>query len=203
VTAPPIAAASARNAAAILGVLQHELAGRKSILEIGSGTGQHAVAFAAAMPGLVWQPSDLAGNHAGIQAHIDASGSDNVQPPLELDVRAARIDTSVYDAVFTSNTMHIMSFAAVQHMLVLVASLLPTGGVFCAYGPFRVGDAFNADSNAAFDASLRARDDEQGIRDLEAIDEIAACHNLQRLRSYAMPANNLLLVWSKNGETSQ
>lgn len=202
-TAPPIAAASSRNTAAILGVLQHELAGRKSVLEIGSGTGQHAVAFAAALPHLTWQPSDLAGNHAGIRAHIDASGIDNLRPPLELDVRAARIDTSIYDAVFTCNTMHIMSFAAVQHMLVLVASLLPADGVFCAYGPFRVGGAFSTDSNAAFDASLRARDDEQGIRDLEAIDEFAAGHNLQRVRNYAMPANNLLLVWNKIGEVDR
>ena len=194
----PTAPATLRNGAAILGVLRHELAGCRNVLEIGSGTGQHAVHFAAGMPDICWQTSDLAENHDGIRAHIANAGLDNVKAPLTVDVRSASPDTQKYDAVFTANTMHIMSFSAVGKMIPLIAGALGSCGLFAAYGPFRQGGEFNTESNANFDASLRARDPEMGIRALEEIDGLAENAGMRRVRSYAMPANNLLLIWQKD-----
>jgi cyclopropane fatty-acyl-phospholipid synthase-like methyltransferase len=197
---PPVAPASVRNAPPILEVLRYELQGRRNLLEIGSGTGQHAVMFAKALPHLLWQPSDLVETHAGIRAYIEASNIANLKAPLELDVRSADSAASVYDSVYTCNTMHIMSFTAVRKMLALVSATLPTNGVFCAYGPFRIAGEFSSESNAAFDAMLQTRNRKQGIRDIEAIDEIAAQGGMRRVRTYAMPANNLLPVWVKSKE---
>ena len=198
---PPIAPAPARNADAILGVLRQELLLASSVLEIGSGTGQHAVHFAAALPQLQWQTSDLIGNHAGIRAHIDAAKLGNVAGPLDLDVRCEAHFQQVFDAVYTCNTMHIMTIAAVAAMFGLVSRVLEPGGLFCAYGPFRLGGEFNTASNAAFDHSLRVRDDAMGIRDIEDIEAFAQAGKLRRLRYYAMPANNLMLIWVKTKES--
>ena len=194
----PNAPASLRNSNPILGVLRHELADCCNLLEIGSGTGQHAVHFSASLPDLNWQTSDLPENHEGIRAHIAHSGLGNVIAPLTLDVRSATRNGQSYDAVYTANTMHIMSFSAVEKMIPLVASLLDGGGVFVAYGPFRQGGKFNAESNANFDASLRARDPDMGIRELTEIDSLAEQVGLCQIRTYAMPANNLLLIWHKD-----
>ena len=193
-----IAPASLRNSEPILNVLRKELVECKDVLEIGSGTGQHAVYFAARLPHIHWQTSDLVKNHADIRAHIVAADLSNVEAPLALDVRDASIADTAYDAVYTCNTMHIMSFVAVQAMIPLVASVLRPGGIFCAYGPFRVQGAFSTQSNQDFDASLRAANSDRGIRDLESVDELAEAAGMSRLRSYAMPANNLLHVWIRN-----
>ena len=195
-SAPPIAPAAARNTRPILDVLLREFADVRSVLEVGSGTGQHAVAFAAAMPVLDWQTSDLVGNHAGINAHIDAAALANVKPPVELDMLSATATMTV-DAVFTANTMHIMSWPAVCRMLDFVGESLTGGGLFCCYGPFRRDGRFSTDSNARFDASVRAQDPDMGIRELADVDELAHSAGLARVRSYAMPANNLLLSWVK------
>lgn len=194
----PTAPATLRNSAAILGVLRHELTDCRNLLEIGSGTGQHAVHFAACMPDICWQTSDLPENHDGIRAHIANAGLDNVKAPLTLDVRSRSPDTRKYDAVFTANTMHIMSFSAVGKMLPLIAGHLSRCGLFAAYGPFQQGGKFNTESNANFDGSLRARDPEMGIRELEEIDSLAENVSMRRVRTYAMPANNLLLIWQKD-----
>lgn len=192
------APASLRNSEPILAVLRKELADRHALLEIGSGTGQHAVHFAAEFPQLTWQTSDLAKNHDDICAHIAAADLDNVREPLELDVRDASINDNAYDAVYTCNTMHIMSFDAVQAMISLVARCLRKSGIFCGYGPFRVKGEFSTDSNRQFDTSLRASNFEMGIRELESIDELAEAAGMSRLRRYAMPANNLLLIWKRH-----
>jgi len=199
----PNAPASLRNSNPILGVLRHELADCCNLLEIGSGTGQHAVHFSANLPDLNWQTSDLPENHDGIRAHIAHSGLGNVKAPLTLDVRSATRNGQSYDAVYTANTMHIMSFSAVEKMIPLVASLLDGGGLFVAYGPFRQGGEFNAESNAKFDASLRERDTDMGIRELEEIDSLAESFGLCRIKKYAMPANNLLLIWQKDKRIMQ
>ncbi len=196
-TEPPIAPASLRNSEPILGVLRHELATSRSLLEIGSGTGQHAVEFAAHMPGLTWQTSDLDETHAGILAHIANAGISNVIAPISLDVRSARLKTAEYDAVFTCNTAHIMSFAAVKMMIRLVATALRSGGRFFCYGPFRWDGRFSTESNANFDLWLRRRDPDSGIRDLEDIDSLAGDAGMRRQLVYAMPANNLLVIWQK------
>jgi len=196
----PFAEASARNGPPILGVLRREFASARSVLEIGSGTGQHAVLFGAAMPHLTWQTSDLEANHGAIRSWLTDGGAPNVLPPLQLDVRSPGPVEGRYDAVFSANTAHIMSRQAVEGMFELVAEVLAAGGCFCLYGPFAHGGRFNAPGNAAFDASLRARDASMGLRDLDDLDATAGTLGLERQRLYAMPANNQLVVWRKSAE---
>ena len=141
----PFAGPAARNTAPILEVLGREFRGVSDVLEVGSGTGQHAVAAAAAMPQLRWQTSDLAERHAGINARLAISPLDNVLPPLELDVQRARFPAPAsFDAVFSANTAHIMSIEGVRRMFSVVGDALRAEGVFCLYGPFRIGGRFNA-----------------------------------------------------------
>ena len=191
------APAAQRNAAPILEVLQRELREHERVLEIGSGTGQHAVYFATALPHLQWQTSDLAESHGDITGWIRDSGVLNVHAPLLLDVLHADVEPASYDAAYSSNTAHIMSVEAVTRMFALVGALLRPRGIFCLYGPFRIGGEFNTPSNAQFDASLRRGDSHMGIRDLEMLDELARESGMQRESLYAMPANNFLVVWSK------
>lgn len=193
----PYAEYAARNAAPILEVLRREFRAAGDVLEIGSGTGQHAVTFATELPHLIWQSSDLEENHAGIRAWIGESGIDNVMPPLSLDVRDASIAPASFDAAFSANTAHIMGMDAVRRMFSIVGDALRSDGVFCLYGPFRVGGAFNAPSNEAFDADLRQRDAMMGIRDIETLDEFGAECGLHRKRLHAMPSNNYVAVWKR------
>jgi len=198
----PYAAAAERNAGPILGALRHELRGCDSVFEIGSGTGQHAVRFAAALPTLRWQTSELPPAHAGIRQWIAASRLPNVVDPVEFDVLSADVEPRAYDAVYSSNTAHIMSWDAVCRMFELVGRLLRDDGVMCLYGPFRHRGEFSTDSNAAFDRSLRARNAAMGIRDLDDLDALAERAGMCCTRRYAMPANNLLLVWRKTGHAA-
>lgn len=193
----PSAPATERNSSAILGVLRIEFRGCRSVLEIGSGTGQHAVTFASALPHLTWQTSDLDENHEGIRAWLDAANLPNVRRPLSLDVMSADGKAHSYDGVYSSNTAHIMSYPAVVRMFVLVSRVLQDDGVFCLYGPFRQNGRFNTQSNASFHDSLVARDPAMGIRELEDLDALATDGGLHRSRLYAMPANNLLAVWRR------
>ena len=199
----PCAPASVRNAAPILGVLRREIRDRAKVFEIGSGTGQHAIAFAAALRGVAWQTSDLVQSHAGIRAWIEEAGLGNVLPPIEFDVLSARAPTAAYDAVFSANTAHIMSYEAVRRMFALAGTMLRPRGIFCLYGPFSRGGRFSTTSNEAFDASLRARNPAMGIRDLDDMDGLAGDSGMVRKRIYAMPANNLLVVWSREQNTPQ
>ena len=192
----PCASAAGRNAAPILGVLRHELRDCSTVFEIGSGTGQHAVTFAAGLPDLQWQTSDLVPSHAGIRAWIAESGLGNVLAPVSFDVLSAELPRNRYDAVFSANTAHIMSYVAVCRMFQLVGGMLQLPGVFCLYGPFSRGGAFSTASNAAFDASLRSRNPAMGIRDLDDLETLASENGMQLARVYAMPANNLLVVWA-------
>ena len=198
-SALPEAPAATRNATAILKVLEHELRQATSVLEIGSGTGQHAVAFAAAMPDLRWQTSDVPENHPGILAWLAHAKLSNALPPLTLDVLVDDIDTR-YDAVFSANTAHIMNIEAVAAMFELVGRALEAGGGFCLYGPFRQHGRFSTASNEQFHRSLVAAGKGMGIRDLEKLEAIASDSALERRRLYAMPANNLIVVWRKLGE---
>ncbi|MDH5501392.1 MAG: class I SAM-dependent methyltransferase [Gammaproteobacteria bacterium] len=188
-----------RNAGPILEVLRNEFAACRRVLEIGSGTGQHAVRFARDLPHLKWQTSDRRENHSGIESWVNAAELPNLLPPLALDVLTDADPAGSWDAVFSANTAHIMSVAAVERMFAIVGRLLADGGVFCLYGPFRQGDKFNTESNAAFHETLRSRDPEMGIRHLEALDDFGIANDLVRVRLYAMPANNHLAVWIKGG----
>jgi len=199
-TDKPFAEYADRNGVPILDVLTDEFAAAQQVLEIGSGTGQHAARFAAALPHLVWQTSDLVENHPGINTWVEDAKLRNLLPPLALDVQIDNVNAAAYDGVFSANTAHIMSYAAVTRMFALVGQGLAAGGVFCLYGPFRQQGKFNTESNAAFDRSLRDRDSDMGIRDLEALDTLAADNGMQRQRIYAMPANNHIAVWRR--ETS-
>ena len=196
-TERPFAEYAQRNGPPILEVLRREFCDATDVLEIGSGTGQHAVTFAAALPSLRWQTSDLDDNHAGINAWIDAGGVETVLRPLSLDVRTGSAGVASYDAAFSANTAHIMGMDAVRRMFSVVGDALRANGVFCLYGPFRVRGKFNTESNQLFDASLRRRDPQMGIRDLEALDELGASCGLERRRLYAMPSNNYLGVWAR------
>ena len=197
VTDKPFSEYAERNGVPILDVLREEFATCSAVLEIGSGTGQHATQFASALPHLLWQTSDRDENHEGIGARVQESGLSNLKAPLSFDVLTAQVDADSYDAVFSSNTAHIMSIDAVDRMFSLIGIGLRDGGVFCLYGPFRQSGAFNTPSNAAFHESLRSQNPEMGIRHLEALDELGRGSDLHRVRLYAMPANNHIAVWTK------
>jgi len=202
-TAPqlPFSQACENNQAAIFEVLQSAFQHCRHVLEIGSGTGQHSVYFAPRLPQLLWQTSDLPDSHAGIRAWQAAQGAPNLRAPLEFDLATdawpVTAESSGFDAVFTSNTCHIVAWPLVQRMFELVGSHLPAGGVFAVYGPFNYGGRFTSDSNRAFDAWLRQRDARSGLRDFEAIVALAAEHGMELQLDQAMPANNRTLVFHK------
>jgi SAM-dependent methyltransferase len=194
----PQAPATERNREPILAVLREYFADAHRVLEIGSGTGQHAVHFAAALPHLQWQTSDLPDNHDGIRAWIDASGLDNVLPPIALDAAdPATWPDARFDAVFTANTLHIMGWPDVEALFATLPRALADGATLVAYGPFNVGGAFTSPSNEAFDAQLRAADPRRGIRDLEAVQALAAQAGLAFVADIPMPANNRSVVFRK------
>ncbi|HSD69655.1 MAG TPA: DUF938 domain-containing protein [Woeseiaceae bacterium] len=197
----PDAPATARNRDAILAALRFELRDFRSVFEIGSGTGQHAVHFAAAMPWLVWHTSELSENHGVILAWMESAGLPNVRPPIEYAAGGNVAITDTFDAVFSANTAHIMSIAEVGRMFCDVSALLRPGGIFCLYGPFNEHGQFTSDSNAVFDSGLRSRKSSMGIRDRQHLNQLAAGNGMADLRRYAMPANNQLLVWRKPAQS--
>ncbi len=197
-TAKPHAPASARNRRPILAVIRNEFRDFKAVLEIGSGTGQHAVFFSEAMPWLTWQTGDLGENHKGIRSWISDRGLPNVLDPILLDVERAEAVDGEYDGVFSANTAHIMSMQAVRCMFDVVGRVLSPGGLFCLYGPFNLDGRFTSQSNERFDQSLHSRDPAMGIRDLEELDGLAGKSSMCRERLYAMPANNLIVTWRNN-----
>ncbi|HEX6691993.1 MAG TPA: DUF938 domain-containing protein [Burkholderiales bacterium] len=183
----PFSEASERNREPILAVLKRVLRDRRKVLEIGSGTGQHAAYFSAALPHVVWQASDRAENLAGIREW----GSN----PIELDVDGAWPNTDA-DAVFTANTCHIMSWPQVERMFKGVGGMQSVR-TFCLYGPFNYGGKHTSESNARFDAMLRGRDPASGLRDFEKIVELGSKAGLRLDEDNAMPANNRLLVFAR------
>lgn len=186
-----------RNRDPILARLREVFVDRTRVLEIGSGTGQHAVYFGTALSHLIWQTSDRRENHPSIQAWLEEARLPNVLPPLVLDVAASAWPDQRFDAVFTANTCHIMSWSEVEAMFVGIGKVLEQGGVLCIYGPFNYQGAFTSASNAQFDAALRAQASHMGIRDAEAVDALAATQGLLPQADHAMPANNRLRVWKK------
>lgn len=184
----------------ILAVIREIFADAHNILEIGSGTGQHAVYFARHLPHLTWQPADLPENNASIQAWREESGLENVLPPIELDVTTNAWPDGVYDGLFSANTTHIMSLSEVQNMFSGIGNLLQTGALCCLYGPFNYYGAFTSDSNKQFDNWLKSRDPASGIRDFEVIAELADANGFVLMDDIEMPVNNRLLVWKKDRE---
>jgi len=193
----PFSQSSEENKESILEVLREAFATRQRVLEIGSGTGQHAVFFARQLPHLFWQPSELAENLPGIHAWLAEAGLPNVAAPLLLDIERQPWPDSAADAVFSANTVHIISWSQVESLFAGIGALLPAGGVFALYGPFNYGGRFTSDSNARFDQWLKARDPLSGVRDFEAVDALALAAGMTLTRDYDMPANNRTLVWHK------
>lgn len=190
-------AACERNRAPILAVLRKELPEPARVLEIGSGTGQHAVYFAAHLPHVVWHTSDLPQSHDSINAWLDQAALPNAMRPLALDVGASDWPDGPFDAVFTANTCHIMRWDEVAAMFRGTARVLRAGGKMCVYGPFNYDGAFTSDSNRLFDLSLKARSDQMGIRDFEAVNRLAQENGMTLVADHALPANNRLLVWQR------
>jgi SAM-dependent methyltransferase len=190
------APAAERNKDAILGVLARVLPPSGLVVEIASGTGQHAVHFANALPGLTWQPTepDLQ-MHPSIAGWIAESGLSNVLPPVALDVCQPDWPVDHADAVVCINMIHISPWRATEHLMAGCERLIRPGGTLVLYGPYRRGGRHTAPSNEAFDASLRQRDPQWGVRDLEAVAETAARHGLVQTETVEMPANNLSVVF--------
>jgi len=196
-SAKPHAPACDRNQGPILEVLLQHFRDRKQVLEVGSGTGQHAVHFGAAMPWLTWQPADMAESLPGIRLWLEEAALPNVLPPIELDVTGVW-PKGPYDAVFSSNTLHIMGWPEVQKLFAALDGVMARDAVLAVYGPFNYGGKFTSDSNAAFDAWLRQRSAASGIRGFEAVNELASAIGLELIADRAMPANNRTLVWKRS-----
>ncbi|MBL8619826.1 MAG: DUF938 domain-containing protein [Myxococcales bacterium] len=191
------APATARNRAPILEVLHEVLPGRGLVLEIASGTGEHAVHFAAALPDLTWQPSDPdPDNRASIAAWRDEAALPNLRPPLALDVTAPW-PIAAAEAIVCINMIHIAPWEAALALFAGAARVLPAGGPLVTYGPYRFGGAFTAPSNAAFDADLRRRDPRWGVRDVSDLETAAAAAGLALIGTFGLPANNHAIVWRR------
>jgi SAM-dependent methyltransferase len=191
----PHSDACERNKGPILEVLRVEFSGVTHVLEIGSGTGQHAVHFALALPGIVWQPSERAEYMPGLRKRIFNEGPKNLRAPVEIDVTVTPWDVRRVDGVYTANTLHIMHWPQVQAFFVNLPAVAKPGAVLAIYGPFRYGGQYTSASNASFDEMLHARDPESGIRDFEAVDQLARAAGFEFVADYPMPANNQALIW--------
>jgi SAM-dependent methyltransferase len=189
--------AAERNRAPILVRLERQLSKARSVLEIGAGTGQHAVFFSARLPGLRWQPTEVPSALPQLAARIEAEAPDNCSQPLALSVCDVDWPGNEYDAVYTANTLHIISERDVECLFDGVGRVLAPGGCLLVYGPFRYGGRFTSPSNAAFDQSLRAHNPESGIRDFESLQVLAERQGLVLDEDYAMPANNQFLAWRR------
>jgi SAM-dependent methyltransferase len=206
-TTKPFSPACERNRDPILSVLRSQFAERRRVLEIGSGTGQHAVCFAEALPWLVWQSSDREENLAGIQMWLDEAALANTPAPLAFDVAnqpfpsspagISATEAARFDAIFSANTLHIMSWPEVERMFAALPALTTADAKLVIYGPFNYDGQFTSASNAAFDQSLRRREPHMGIRDFADVGRLARAAGFILLEDVAMPANNRCLVWQR------
>ena len=189
-------AACERNRDPILAVLRERFAGHKRVLEIGSGTGQHAVHFAAALPHLTWQTSDVAAHLPGLRMWLDEAGLPNTPAPLVIDVNEP-LPQAEFDAVFSANTLHIMGWPEVQRLFAGLPRVMNRGALLTVYGPFNTNGQYTSAGNATFDAALRDDDPRRGIRDFDAVDALARNVGLALVEDKAMPANNRCVTWQR------
>ena len=192
------APAAARNRDPILEVLRRLAPATGTVLEVASGSGEHAAHFAAALPGLAFQPTDPDPTR---RASIDAwcEGIANVRPALALDATTGAWPTGPFDLLLCCNMIHIAPWAAAEGLVAGAGRVLSPGGILLLYGPFRRQGVETAPGNEAFDADLRARNPAWGLRDLEAVDALARAAGFSGAEITEMPANNLCVAWRKAG----
>jgi len=193
----PFSQACENNKDPILSVLKNVFLQPMDVLEVGSGTGQHAAHMARHLPHLTWYTSDRLENHPGIRAWTEDACLPNLRGPLDLDVTQEAWPLTKAQGAFSANTAHIMAWPMVEDMFKGIGKILLAEGHFCLYGPFNYQGRFTSDSNERFDGWLKRQDPQQGIRDFEAIDALASENNLEFIADHAMPANNRILVWRK------
>jgi hypothetical protein len=194
----PSSEACERNKGPILEVLRSAFAAPGQVLEIGSGTGQHAVHFAAHLPHLTWHPTERLCNLADLAERVKLQGTPNLRPPTELEVTQPQWPLRAVSAIFTANTLHIMSWPEVAAMIHGFGTVLNAGGVACIYGPFRYGGRYTSKSNEEFDHMLKARDPKSGIRDIQDVAAAALEQGLRLRADHDLPANNRLLEFIKD-----
>jgi SAM-dependent methyltransferase len=193
----PFSEACERNKGPILEVLRSVFADRSNVLEIGSGTGQHAVHFATHLEHVTWHPTERLGAVPQLAARIQTEGGRNLRQPMVLDVRQSVWPLRSVDAVFTANTLHILSWPEVAAMFQGIGGTLTSGGVVCIYGPFRYAGRYTSPSNLEFDRLLQERDPESGIREIHDLTELASGFGLRLEADHDLPAYNRLLVFMK------
>lgn len=193
----PYSPSCEQNRQPILTVLQRYLIDTKNLLEIGSGTGQHAVYFAPEFPNLVWQTSDVEDNHPGIFTWLADIPSDNIRPPLALDVLSDPWPNKNYEVVYSANTAHIMHEPAVEAMFAGIGNMLTKDGLFILYGPFNIDGQYTASSNREFDQMLKMSDPGMGVRDVAWLQSLANQNGLGQYEMLDMPADNKILLWRK------
>ena len=197
----PFSEACERNKGPILEVLRKVFSKTETVLEIGSGTGQHAVNFSTHLSHLVWQPTELGERVAILKSRIDLEGPENLLPAKEMDVLRNNWELEKTDAVFIANVFHIAQIEVMYFCLKGTSRCLKHLGIFCVYGPFRFEGKFTSTSNAKFDCSLKTNNPEWGIRDFEQLCQVAEKEDLAFQHNYSMPANNQLLVFKKHSQT--
>jgi cyclopropane fatty-acyl-phospholipid synthase-like methyltransferase len=194
----PYSAAAERNRIPILDVLKNFISSEdRKLLEVGSGTGQHAVYLAPHFPHLIWVTSDLSKNHDGIRQWLDESGAPNIIGPGNFEVGVHDFPNGVFDIVYTANTFHIMSWANCKLLMKMLGMNLASGAKFAVYGPFNYGGTFTSDSNRLFDESLRSQDPNMGVRNFEDVFEVMKESGFSLLKDQEMPSHNRMLLFIK------
>ena len=193
----PFSEACERNKLPILAVLRRSFADRRHVLEIGSGTGQHAVYFASQLPHVAWHPTEQLAYLPDLTERVRLEGGPNLHPPLQLDVRQSVWPLRSADAAFTANTLHIMSWSEVRALFHGIGGTLTAGGLFCVYGPFLYDGHYTSPSNAEFDRMLRDRDPLSGLREINEVSALAREVGLRLETDHDLPAFNRLLVYLK------
>jgi hypothetical protein len=194
----PFSEACERNQAPILAVLRQAFADRAQVLEIGSGTGQHAVYFAANLAHLTWHPTEQLAYLPDLENRIKQQGGANLRTPTVLDVKQALWPLRSTDAVFTANTLHIMSWTEVIDLFRGIGAILAPRGVLCIYGPFRYEGGYTSASNRDFDRMLQERDPASGLREIQAVTALAAQYGIKLMTDHDLPANNRLLEFLRD-----
>lgn len=193
----PFSPSAEENKVVIFETITPFLQSRASVLEVASGTGQHAVYFAKQLPHLIWQTSDLLESHNGIKQWLDAAHLPNTRAPLALDVSQSSWPKATYDALFSANSFHIMSQQNVVDFFAHTSKVLNDNAVVMIYGPFNYRGAFTSESNAKFDVWLKSRNPLSGIKNFENCNRLATQAGFTLIDDIAMPANNRIIIWQK------